>query len=110
MTKKAIELSEEQMKKACFKIGKKVFGFMNKQIQNEMEKFPNYKDIDFNSYISLVINLLSNLSINKVNEIETIYKNIFKQEFNGHTLTLALIDALEKTSEIKESLAKDTLN
>lgn len=90
-------LNDHEINLLELKIGKPTYKFMNKLIDRELSKIPNYKNIDVCDLVNLMLVLLVNISTNQLKNIMVNHKNVTGTAIDEDKLLNSYIDNLKNT-------------
>lgn len=91
---KPLKLTDKQITDLSFKIGKPIYKFINKCISRELNKFPNHENIECNDFVNIIILTMSNLDVNVLSRLRTLYKQRTNHELDFVKLMIAYVTNL----------------
>ena len=92
--KDQLRLNEKQLTELAYAIGKPVFKFLNKRIEKELTKVPDYQKINVNDFVNIVILILVNIDSNKLVWLRNYYKSKTNTEMDFVALLSSYIQNL----------------
>lgn len=95
MTKKT-KLSDKEFNNIIYKIAKPVFKNILKRMNREFIEKEEYKNIDMNELMNVIVGLITNLNTNIVFWAKEFYKMKTNNEINTNKLVVAIIKILNE--------------